>query len=41
MLVANKHNVNEIHVDDLDQIQYNVIPLGDLLSVVIVKELID
>ena len=41
MLMVNKHNVDEIQVDDIDQMQYNVIPDGDIWRIGIVKELID
>ena len=41
ILMVNKHNVDEIHVDDLDRMQYNAIPDGDLWRVGMVKELND
>ena len=40
MLMVNKH-VGKIQVDDLDKMQYNAIPDGDLWRVGIVKELND
>ena len=39
MLMVNKHRVDEIQVDDLDQMQYRTIPDGDVWRVGIVKEL--
>ena len=41
MLMVNKHNVDEIQVDNLDQMQHRTIPDGDVWRVGIVKELID
>ena len=41
MLMVNQYNVDKIQVDDLDQMQYNAIPNGDLYRVGIVVELIN
>ena len=41
MLRVNKHNIDDIQVEDIDKLEYNPIPDGEIWRVRMIKELID